>query len=84
MFYAAKALMKMQALYGVIPNIYGKGHCAKVSKNKWMNYWVSQNIIMYLCDLPIPYSLGICPWEVRLDTALEIPCNANSPCTELF
>ncbi|XP_072028942.1 vacuolar protein sorting-associated protein 33A-like [Amphiura filiformis] len=29
MFYAAKALMKIQALYGVIPNIYGKGHCAK-------------------------------------------------------
>jgi len=24
MFYAAKALMTLQALYGVIPNLYGK------------------------------------------------------------
>ncbi|XP_033123521.1 vacuolar protein sorting-associated protein 33A-like [Anneissia japonica] len=29
MFYMAKALMKIQALYGVIPNIYGKGEYAK-------------------------------------------------------
>jgi len=30
MFYAAKALMTLQALYGVIPNLYGKGECAAV------------------------------------------------------
>jgi len=30
MFYAAKALMTLQAIYGVIPNLYGKGECAAV------------------------------------------------------
>ena len=30
MFHVAKALMSVQALYGIIPNIYGKGDCAKV------------------------------------------------------
>jgi len=30
LFYAAKALMTLQALYGVIPNLYGKGDCAAV------------------------------------------------------
>ena len=32
LFHAAKALMTLQALYGVIPNIYGKGQCAKVRR----------------------------------------------------
>ena len=31
MFHTAKSLMTLQALYGIIPNIYGKGQCAKVS-----------------------------------------------------
>ena len=31
MFHAAKALMTLQALYGIIPNIYGKGDCAEVA-----------------------------------------------------
>ena len=31
MFHVAKSLMSVQALYGIIPNIYGKGDCAKVS-----------------------------------------------------
>ena len=30
LFYAAKGLMTLQSLYGIIPNIYGKGDCAKV------------------------------------------------------
>ena len=30
LFFAAKALMTIQALYGIIPNIYGKGENAKV------------------------------------------------------
>ena len=30
MYYAAQSLMTLQALYGVIPNINGKGDCAKV------------------------------------------------------
>ncbi|CAL1280864.1 unnamed protein product [Larinioides sclopetarius] len=29
MHYVAKALMTIQAVYGIIPNIYGKGKCAK-------------------------------------------------------
>ncbi|XP_067136372.1 vacuolar protein sorting-associated protein 33A [Centruroides vittatus] len=29
MYYVAKSLMKLQALFGVIPNIFGKGKCAK-------------------------------------------------------
>ncbi|KAL3857445.1 hypothetical protein ACJMK2_012115 [Sinanodonta woodiana] len=29
MFYAAQSLMTLQSLYGIIPNIYGKGDCAK-------------------------------------------------------
>ena len=31
MFHVAKSLMSVQALYGIIPNIYGKGDCAKVN-----------------------------------------------------
>ena len=31
LYHVAKGLMVLQALYGIIPNIYGKGHCAKVS-----------------------------------------------------
>jgi hypothetical protein len=30
MHYAAQSLMTLQSLYGVIPNICGKGDCAKV------------------------------------------------------
>ncbi|XP_062505402.1 vacuolar protein sorting-associated protein 33A-like [Corticium candelabrum] len=29
MFYVAKAIMLIQTLYGIIPHIYGKGHCAR-------------------------------------------------------
>ncbi|XP_030847880.1 vacuolar protein sorting-associated protein 33A [Strongylocentrotus purpuratus] len=29
MFHVAKSLMKLQALYGIIPNIYGKGECSR-------------------------------------------------------
>ncbi|XP_071848464.1 vacuolar protein sorting-associated protein 33A-like [Apostichopus japonicus] len=29
MHYVARALMKMQAMYGIIPKVYGKGKCAK-------------------------------------------------------
>ncbi|XP_064620960.1 vacuolar protein sorting-associated protein 33A-like [Lineus longissimus] len=29
LFFAAKAIMTLQALYGIIPNIHGKGDCAK-------------------------------------------------------
>ncbi|CAI9744345.1 sorting-associated 33A-like isoform X2 [Octopus vulgaris] len=29
LFYAARSLMTLQGLYGIIPNIYGKGDCAK-------------------------------------------------------
>ncbi len=32
MFHVAKALMSVQALYGIIPNIYGKGDSAKVAQ----------------------------------------------------
>jgi hypothetical protein len=31
MFYAAQSLVTLQTLYGIIPNIDGKGECAKVS-----------------------------------------------------
>lgn len=30
MHYVARALMKMQAMYGIIPKVYGKGKCAKM------------------------------------------------------
>ncbi len=30
MFHIAKAIMTLQTLYGIIPNIYGKGKYAKV------------------------------------------------------
>ena len=30
MFYAAQSLVMLQTLYGIIPNIHGKGECAKV------------------------------------------------------
>jgi hypothetical protein len=30
MFYVAQSLMTLQFLYGIIPNINGKGDCAKV------------------------------------------------------
>jgi len=40
MFYAAKALMTLQALYGVIPNLYGKGECAAVC----MHYMIQNRI----------------------------------------
>lgn len=39
MFFAAQSLMTLQALYGTIPYIYGKGDCAKVTKN--MHYLVN-------------------------------------------
>ncbi|CAE1276174.1 VPS33A [Acanthosepion pharaonis] len=29
LFYAARSLMTLQGLYGIIPNLYGKGDCAK-------------------------------------------------------
>ncbi|XP_042904838.1 vacuolar protein sorting-associated protein 33A [Parasteatoda tepidariorum] len=29
MYYVAKSLMTIQSIYGIIPNIYGKGKCAK-------------------------------------------------------
>jgi hypothetical protein len=31
MFYAARAIMLLQTLYGIIPQIIGKGACARVS-----------------------------------------------------
>ncbi len=33
LYYIAKALMKLQLMYGVIPNIKGKGICARVLLN---------------------------------------------------
>ena len=30
MFYAAQSLVMLQTLYGIIPNLHGKGECAKV------------------------------------------------------
>jgi len=30
LFGASKAIMTLQTLYGIIPNIYGKGECAEV------------------------------------------------------
>jgi len=44
MFYAAQSLVVLQALYGIIPNIYGKGVCAKVKKQQ-------QKLNMKLWDL---------------------------------
>ena len=31
LYHVAKGLMVLQALFGVIPNLYGKGQCSKVS-----------------------------------------------------
>lgn len=31
LYHTAKGLMTLQALYGTIPQIYGKGDCARVS-----------------------------------------------------
>lgn len=31
LYHTAKGLMTLQALYGTIPQIYGKGECARVS-----------------------------------------------------
>lgn len=31
LYHTAKGLMTLQALYGTIPHIYGKGECARVS-----------------------------------------------------
>ena len=48
LFDIAKSLMTIQALYGIIPNIYGKGHCAKVSVgflNHLLN-WHSKSVII--------------------------------------
>lgn len=33
LFYVAKALMKLQSLFGIIPNIQGKGHSSQVHPN---------------------------------------------------
>jgi hypothetical protein len=30
LFHIAKSIMTFQALYGIIPNVYGKGKCAKI------------------------------------------------------
>ena len=30
LFHIAKSLMTLQSLYGIIPNVYGKGKCAKI------------------------------------------------------
>lgn len=32
LYHTAKGLMTLQALYGTIPQIYGKGECARVGK----------------------------------------------------
>lgn len=32
LYHAAKGLMTLQALYGTIPQIFGKGECARVSR----------------------------------------------------
>lgn len=34
LYHAAKGLMTLQALYGTIPQIFGKGDCARVRLNK--------------------------------------------------
>ena len=39
MFHVAKSLMSVQALYGIIPNIYGKGDCAKVNAFGSSVFW---------------------------------------------
>jgi hypothetical protein len=33
LYHAAKGLMTLQALYGTIPQIFGKGECARVRTN---------------------------------------------------
>lgn len=33
LFFVAQSLMTLQALYGTIPYVYGKGDCAKVTNN---------------------------------------------------
>lgn len=35
LYHTAKGLINLQALYGTIPQIYGKGECARVSV-KWV------------------------------------------------
>ena len=39
MFHVAKSLMSVQALYGIIPNIYGKGDCAKVNVMRFVSIY---------------------------------------------
>lgn len=34
LYHAAKGLMTLQALYGTIPQIFGKGECARVSARR--------------------------------------------------
>lgn len=36
LYHAAKGLMTLQALYGTIPQIFGKGECARVSKKAFV------------------------------------------------
>lgn len=45
LYHTAKGLMTLQALYGTIPQIYGKGDCARVSSSYslYVFYW-------YLCS----------------------------------
>lgn len=51
MFYVAQSLMTLQFLYGIIPNIQGKGDCAKVSK--YQSSSLSKN--KHLDQLPKKY-----------------------------
>lgn len=46
MFHAAKSLMTLQALYGVIPNIYGKGKLAKARELSFFSLPSPNNLSM--------------------------------------
>ena len=39
LYHAAKGLMTLQALYGTIPQIFGKGECARVRNGRCFWWW---------------------------------------------
>ena len=71
MFYVANSLMTLQALFGVIPKIFGKGEMAKVGDFTLRIHTLTFVIVM--CNISLRLGISSClfpPRDYSLDKAL--------------